>query len=132
MALARVLQTLDLRSFGGAAMRVRRGGGAPVGEGAGAAGPGGPGGAEALPEELMIYSQPLEHLGQPRGHVDGTNKLLWHGTRCCWRGGVVWDPTSNVIFGHEGKFVEQCGKLTELGWQLVEQCGHVVKECGLF
>ena len=45
---------------------------------------------------------------QPRGHVDGTNKLLWHGTRCCWRGGVVWDPTSSVIFGHEGKFVEQC------------------------
>ena len=33
-----------------------------MGEGAGAAGPGGPGGAEALPEELMIYSQPLEHL----------------------------------------------------------------------
>ena len=28
---------------------------------------------------------------QPCGHVDGTNKLLWHGTRCCWRGGVVWD-----------------------------------------
>ena len=76
-------------------MRVRRraGGGGPAAGEEGAPGPAA-GAGEALPEELMIYSQPLEHLAalQAGGRAHFGDCLLPPWRRCVRPPPRVKDP----------------------------------------